>query len=274
MTRARALKQTIRERAAKTGERYTAARRHVLKALDAMPGPRGARASAEAAGKPTAVATLPARTSRPSASRSEATGTAKGTVSDARTREKTGHGLDHWFDVLDRFGGVEKGHSALARHLHADHGVSGWYAQGITVAYERARGVRTLNQRVSGEYEVSISKVVTGDTKTVAKAFTDPRRRAQWLATAAPALSGALSAALAAMPAKIIVIRPDGLGRFRYKAGDSTVQLHLVPKGTGKTSVVVTVMKLPDAAAVEAHRATWRVALASLAAHLAARAAH
>ena len=33
MTRARALKQVIRARAAKTGERYTTARRHILKDL-------------------------------------------------------------------------------------------------------------------------------------------------------------------------------------------------------------------------------------------------
>ena len=64
----------------------------------------------------------------------------RGSVTDEKAREKTGHGLDHWFAVLDRFGGVEKGHSASARHLYDDHGVPGWYAQGITVAYERARG--------------------------------------------------------------------------------------------------------------------------------------
>ena len=40
MTRARALKQAIRARAAKTGERYTTARRHVLK----VSSPRRARA--------------------------------------------------------------------------------------------------------------------------------------------------------------------------------------------------------------------------------------
>ncbi len=41
MTRARALKQAIRARAAKTGERYTTARRHVLKTL----GPRATPAA-------------------------------------------------------------------------------------------------------------------------------------------------------------------------------------------------------------------------------------
>jgi hypothetical protein len=132
---------------------------------------------------------------------------------DEKVREKTGQGLDHWFAVLDQFGGVAKGHSALATHIYADHGVPGWYAQGITVAYERARGVRTLNQRVSGDYEVSVSKVVSGDTKAVARAFTDARRRR--VAGAADRRCPALLAPRRAS-AKGFVVRPDGLGRFRY----------------------------------------------------------
>ena len=75
--------------------------------------------------------------------------------------------------MLDRFGAVEKGHTAAARHLHEAHHVDGWYAQGITVAYERARGVRAVNQRRDGEYEVSVSKVVAADTTDVIKAFTE-----------------------------------------------------------------------------------------------------
>ena len=39
MTRARALKEVIRARAAKTGERYTTARRHVLNELGTAPKP-------------------------------------------------------------------------------------------------------------------------------------------------------------------------------------------------------------------------------------------
>ena len=142
MTRARALKQVIRARAAKTGERYTTARRHILKDLQQR----------------TTPSSRPQSTPAP---RAAAAGSAKGSVSDAKSLEKTGHGLDHWFDVLDRFGAVEKGHTAAARHLDETHHVDGWYAQGITVVYERTRGVRALNQRCDGEDQVSVSKVVS-----------------------------------------------------------------------------------------------------------------
>jgi hypothetical protein len=129
------LKQAIRARAARTGERYTTARRHVLNELQ----------SSEAI-RPTIK--LATKRSSP--------------ISDDKIAANTGHGLDHWFAVLDRFGGAGKGHTAMARHLYESHAVEGWYAQGITVAYERARGVRVANQRCDGAFEVSASKTMPG----------------------------------------------------------------------------------------------------------------
>ena len=78
-------------------------------------------------------------------------------------------------------------------------------------------------------------------------------------------LGAALTAALKAKSSKGFVIRPDGMGRYRYKWGASTVQFYLYPKGEERTSVVVTQMKLAAAAAVEARRTEWRAALGALA---------
>jgi hypothetical protein len=241
MTRARALKHVIRERAAKTGERYTAARRHVLAAV-----------------APRAVAPAPpVRPASPAPT--------KGSVSDAKAIEKTGHGLDHWFAVLDRFGAVEKGHTAAARHLYDHHKVPGWYSQGITVAYERARGVRALNQRCDGEYEVSVSKVLGADTTTVIKAFTDARMRNRWIGKADAKLAAALTAAVTGKATKGFVVRPDGQARFRYKWDGTTVQFYLLPKPGGKVSLVVQHTKLAGADAVEARRAEWKAAFGAVA---------
>jgi hypothetical protein len=251
MTRARALKTVIRARAAKTGERYTTARRHVLKSLQPTAAPPRPQ--------PTPVA-VPGAAAPPSS---------KGGVSDAKSLEKTGHGLDHWFDVLDRFGAVEKGHSAAARHLYEEHHVNGWYAQGITVAYERARGLRAVNQRCDGEYEVSVSKVMTADAADVVRALTDARRRARWTEGLDSRLVSALSAAFESPASKGIVIRPDGLGRFRYKWGDTIVQMYLIPKPGGKVSLVVTNTRLSGAAVVEERRVLWRTTLGALATSLA-----
>ena len=242
MTRARALKQVIRARAAQTGERYTTARRQVLNALQ----PRAATPAQPPPTRPTIAL-------------------AKGSVSDAKSREKTGHGLDHWFDVLDRFGAVERGHSAAARHLYDTHQVDGWYAQGLTVAYERARGVRGLNQRSDGVYEVSVSKVVGAETATVIAALSEARRRRGWAKGIDPKLVRTLATALDGKTSKGFVIRPDGLARFRYKWDATTVQFYLIPKPGGKVSVVVTHSKLSSAGQVEERRGQWRAALSAVA---------
>lgn len=244
MTRARALKQVIRARAAKTGERYTTARRHVLRELN------------EKTGEP--------KPTPPQAKHSQAKAAAKPTMSDASFVKKTGHDLAYWFAVLDNFGAVEKGHTAAARHLYQDHKVDGWYAQGITVSYERARGVRAANQRCDGAFEVSVSKTVTATTDRLVKAFTDARKRNDWLGEADPKLAQALATALGDRKSKGWVTRPDGLARFRYRWDDTIVQLYAYPKPAGKLALTVQHTKLPDGGAVERSRAQWKIAFGRL----------
>ncbi len=246
MTRASALKQVIRARAAKTGERYTTARRHVLSARIVAPS------------KPAAI-----DPPKPAAK-------VKGGLSESTSLRITGHGLEHWFTVLDRFGGVEKGHTAAARHLADDHKIDGWYAQGITVAFERARGVRGVNQRCDGKCEVSVSKVMTAGVADVIKLFKDKRLRRKWVTGLDPELVAAFSAALDAPRAKNWVVRPDGQARWRYKWGETTVQCNLYPKPGGKVSMVVTNMNLTSPDSVAKRRALWKTVLSAMATHLAA----
>jgi hypothetical protein len=240
VTRNRTLKHVIRARAAKTGERYTTARRHVLNERQSHLQP---------------VARTVVATSPPAS---------KGGLSDAKARETTGHGLAHWFDVLDRFGGVDRGHTALARHLARDHAVPGWHAQGITVAYERSRGARGVNQRCDGVFEVSVSKVIAASTRDIINALSKSRR--SWTQGLDAGAVKTLSAALDASTSKGVIVRADGQERFRYAWDETTVQWHLLPKPGGKkVSVVVTNSKLADAAAVERRRVLWRTALDALA---------
>ena len=242
MTRARALKQVIRARVAKTGERYTTARRQVLKDLDQPRAP---------------IAMVPKVAPPPAPALST-----KGGLSDAKSIEKTGHGLEHWFGVLDTFGAVEKGHTKAADHLYSVHGVPGWYCQGITVAYERARGVRGMNQRCDGAFEVSVSKVIGAAPAKLISAIKNGKK---WSDGVDAGLAKALQAALADKKSKGFVIRPDGQARFRYKWETTTVQINLYPKGPSKTSFVVSHMNLAGAVDVEVNRAKWKAAFNALA---------
>ena len=248
MTRARSLKKTIRARASKTGESYTTARRHVLAARSATP----ARAPA---------ATLPPP---PAQSRH----TPKGSVSEERIKQLTGHGLDHWFAVLDRFDALTKGHTATADHLYSQHGVPGWHAQGITVAYERARGRRAVNQRSDGYYYVSVSKVLPVSVRELVKIISNKRQRTGWIEEVDRDLAAALAASLAGPEGKPFVIKDNGTARHRYKEGRALVELHLEGRPGGKTSMVAVSSKLADAGAVDRHRSAWRGFFARLHGHL------
>jgi hypothetical protein len=243
MTKAKKLKKIIRERATKTGERYTAARRQVLLA-------REKKATAPKA------AVAPVGRSAP-----------RGGISDAAVAKKTGHGFDHWFAVLDAFDVATKGHTAGAGHLHSTHGVPGWHAQMITVAYERTRGLRVANQGSTGGFQVSVSKTVGASVAAVAAVFNDARRREQWLKTADAELRRGLNAALGGAKAKQVVLKSADYGRLRY-AWDGAVEIRITgkPKGSGCT-VVADNMDLKDAGEVERRRAAWRAALEALKEH-------
>ena len=106
----------------------------------------------------------------------------------------------------------------------------------------------------------------------VIKALTNPSYRAK-LKVSDAGLLPALAAGLSAPKSKGFVVRPDGLGRFRYKWGGHTVQFYMVPKPGGKASVTVTQMNLANAAAVEQQRSVWRELLESLAANASLRSA-
>jgi hypothetical protein len=243
MTEAKKLKQAIRARSAKTGESYTAARLQVLKA-------RRKRAL------PPTPATAPPPARPAAATRSG--------LSEKAVVEKTGHGFDHWFALLDAFGAAAKGHTATARHLALEQGVPGWHAQGITVAYERARGLREVNQAAGG-FQVAVSKMVPVDLDTALAALRGAERK-KWLAGADPALRRALEGALA--PGAKGLVRGPKRSRVRYKWDATHVELVFEPRGTG-TSVVAANTKLRNAAQVAERRTQWRNVLDALRTHLA-----
>jgi hypothetical protein len=239
MTRDHKLKKAIRARAQKTGESYAAARRQYLKPAKSSP-------------------TAPPKSAK------------AGGMTEASARRVTGHGLDHWFALLDAFspGGV-KGHTAAARHVADHHGVPDWHAQGITVAWERSRGQRAMNQGCTGTFNVSVSRVVPAEVAAVAAAFQERTARARWLAKADPALARALTAALDGGKSKgLKQARPDR-ARLRFRWDERTIELRVDGKPGGKTSVVADNMELPDAAAVERRRAVWKDALDGLKEYLA-----
>lgn len=234
MTDAKKLKRKIRDRASRTGESYAAARRHVLVEVDRARAERTAEAASTARSQP-----------------------AGGAVTEARCIEVTGHGFDHWFSVLDRFRATHEGHAAAARHLQQHHALSAWYAQSITVQYERARGLRQANEAPGG-FQVSVSRTLPGAISDTRRFLSDEDVRESWLAL----LDGPeddLRAALRAGPRT----KADAVWvRFVHDEGRVELRIHGIPDG--RSRVVARVERLPDPDAVARQRASWRRALDAL----------
>jgi Domain of unknown function (DUF4287) len=261
MTLQKKLKKSIRTRSQKTGESYTAARRQVLLARDKtaeVPAPFPV---------PETLNVLPAPETTPKPRAPRAKPSTKGEVTDESARKKTGHGLDHWFAVMDAFGAAAKGHTATAAHLYEEHGVPGWHAQGITVAYERAHGLRELNQSCTGTFQVSVSKTVPATVAEVIDALKSAERRAAWLRDADPELVQAFDAAFTGDKPREVKTKGSDYAWLRFPWG-RTVEIRITGKPKGGASVVADNGDLASPEQVEQRRAQWRVALTGLQRHL------
>jgi hypothetical protein len=206
MTRQESFKRRIRERMARTGERYGAARRVLLERTGA--------------GTP-----------------------ADGWVADPGQTEEavrtaTGRGWDEWCRLIDVDPGREAGHTAIAAHLTGRHGVDAWWAQAVTVGYERIRGLRAKHQMADGTFTAARSRTLPVDGA-------DLRELLLWrtddLFPDVPVERRSRDTA------KRI--------RLRMESGIAEITLEALPDGRTRVSVAHTGLPIGDAA--DAWRAWW-----------------
>jgi hypothetical protein len=103
-----------------------------------------------------------------------------GGQTDATILEKTGKTWSEWVSVLDGIGAQTMAHPEIAKWVNAQIN-DGWWAQTVTVGYERIRGLRDVGQSRAGEYEASKSKTVKAAAKDVFEAILALSEDAVWL---------------------------------------------------------------------------------------------
>jgi uncharacterized protein YndB with AHSA1/START domain len=233
MTRNKSFKDRVRARMDKTGERYATARRQLAAKAAATGEPEAAPETPPAA---EAQVPAPAPAFKPP-------------YSDEVIQSNTGRAWDEWFAVLDRWGAVERSHPEIARWVNEEHGVPGWWAQGVTVAYEQARGLRAPGQRRDGQFEVNASKTVAVPVERLYEAFADPALRERWL-------PGATVEVRTARPAKSI--------RANWDDGSTRLAIAITARGESKSQVALTHERVPDAGAADKLKAFWRERMAAL----------
>lgn len=178
---------------------------------------------------------------------------AKAGASDEAVAEKTGRTLAEWFKLLDKWGARERPHKEIAAYLADERGVDAWWAQSLTVAYERARGLRDVGQRADGHYEASVTRTLAAAPGVVEHALLGS--------------GGAIDQALAAEP-RIASTRQGRV--LRYAAADERVQVVVTPLPDGRSRVNVTQGNLSNAQAREDAKARWAAALEDLKARVGA----
>lgn len=208
------LKRLTRSRMKKTGESYTSARAELVKKS------RQGLDLAERAG-----------------------------MSDLAVSEKTGRTWAEWARLLDARGARSMIHRDIAKYLHGEHGVPSWWAQMVTVGYERIRGLRDMGQRRSGEYEASKSKTLPVSLPKLYRAASVARTREKWL----PRVKWTVRKAIAEK--SIRVTWEDG----------TSVELTFVARGPNKSQIAIQHRKLASKVQVAKAKAYWGERLEELA---------
>ena len=237
MTKDKAQKRAVRARMDKTGERYTTARHYLLnlhrtEQSDAVSPPAGAAEPPVASNAPV----LSPRVAEPG-------------VSDAAVSKATGKGWDEWFVLLDAWDGTAHAHPEIARHLYETYGIDGWWAQSVTVGYERARSIRALHERPDG-FSMNASKTFPVPVERLFAAFVEPEERERWLEAAT--LHNRTS-------------QPNTSARFDVRPGETRLAITFIAKGPEKSVAQLQQERLADAEEVARWKALWKEQLALLA---------
>lgn len=215
-------KRLVRARMQKTGEAYTTARAHLI-TKKPVPSIRVA-----ATAKPDYAALAG--------------------MSDATIKAKTGCTWERWVHALDHVQAYTWPHRDIAEFVYEKYKTSGWWAQSVTVGYERIKGLRAIGQRRDGGFEANKSRVFPVPLAKLYRAFRDTRTRARWL----PNLNLTIRTATANKSMRISW--PD----------QTSVVLGFMRKGTMKSQVAIQHGNLTNRKAAERVKEFWNDRLGAL----------
>jgi uncharacterized protein YndB with AHSA1/START domain len=202
------LKRLVRARMEKTGESYTAARGQIVK--QQLPSDQRL---AELAG-----------------------------MGNDKVLERTGRTWRQWVRELDAMGATSMPHRDIARRVHDDYGIPGWWSQTVTTCYERIRGLRQMGQRRdTGKFDASKSRTFAFPVSGLYRAFSHRPTRERWLSGVA------LEVRTSIRNKSARVTWPDG----------TSVHLYFTPVGAKKTQLAIQHSGLADRADVAARKEYW-----------------
>lgn len=163
----------------------------------------------------------------------------------------TNRGWSEWMAFMESIGARDLNHTEIAQHVVKElEGMKpvvenpGWWAQGITVAYEQQSGRRLPGQQADGTFQMSVSKTVDLGMREAMEKWQDfaaSDREVTKLLGSEPRTSGT-----------------EKRLTWRGKATDgSALMFTSEPRPNGKTAVIAQQMKLPTQERNEAAKEFW-----------------
>lgn len=168
-------------------------------------------------------------------------------MSDAAVHAKTGRAWDDWFAELDDAGAKDWTHKEIVSYLHKHEDLSGWWRQGITIGYERARGKRAVHETTNG-FAANKSKTMGAPIDRVFAFWVEGQKRKQWL-DINPDYS---------------TNRANKTLRFAWPDTTERVNVGFLAKDENRTTVTIEHNKLPSQNAVSEKKAYWSGRLEAL----------
>jgi uncharacterized protein YndB with AHSA1/START domain len=164
-------------------------------------------------------------------------------------------------------------HKQIADFLHRECGQSYWWAQEVTVSYEKRVGRRVLGQTQDGRFQIGVSKTIPASAETVWSYLESDAGREALFSGA-----GGGFAELAELDGttpegahvQTTTYVPSSHIRMRWQSPDwdspSILQIRVTAKSDSKCTVSFHQEKLPSQVAREAMRDRWGATCATLAA--------
>ena len=229
MPRQKDLKRLVRARMSRTGEAYTAARAQLLKKSRRTTRRAPSRAVRDAAAGTTDFATLAG-------------------MSDEAIQKKTGCNWARWVHALDMNGAATMPHRDIAKLVHTKFKTGDWWAQTVTVGFERIKGIRARGQRRDGSFEANKSRTYNVPVTVLFEAWSDEQQRRRWLS------EERMKVRTATAPKSMRLDWPDG----------GLITVGFMSKGKDKSSVALAHSRLPDRETAERAKEEWAERLDAL----------
>lgn len=161
-------------------------------------------------------------------------------MSDKAMISATGKGWSEWVELINAWPGSKDGHAAVASWLAESFPLDGWWAQGITVGWERLTGRRQLHQQADGTFSASTSRTFKFDFDLFKTRLHDDSERASLLG----------------LDPTEVTSRP-GSKSVRVKYEDTSILFDSYPGTSGRTRLLVAHERLTSPAQVQSWKSFW-----------------